>query len=665
MFVQPRHLYRCVAKSLNAIVLTVLCLLVILSNTTAVTAQENFSTSSTVLYSVANDGSTRVSHTFKITNLSPTTYLSQHTLKLSYPDLSSISATTQGSAVEPYVVNEGNATSITLNFDDSVVGEGQTRDFTISYSTSDIANRLGNVLEVRVPQLSGSDTFKSHQIKIGIPSEFGQPVRANPEPDLVKEEPTQTVFTYNTTGQQGISLQFGSEQFYRVSTVYPLRNEASSPAFGQITLPPDTSYQRVEYRVLEPLPTSLKSDIDGNWIATYVVPPNEELLVRLEADVRLSLEPDKSVPIPIPTAAHTTEREYWETTNPALAQLFGEASVETIYQQVIDTLTYDEERVKRGELMNRLGAVGAIMQPTQAVCQEYADLAIAGWRRAGIPARRLNGYAYTTNQTTRPLSFAGTVLHAWPEYFDAQTGLWKMVDPTWQDTTGGVDYFNQFDLNHIVFSIYGISSTEPFPAGSYANDEDQTTLSVAVTDDYASSDPNISVTLTPKLIGSIEIPGQYDLVLTNTTGRAWYTIQLDIATEGIEVEPKLQPVHLLPFEKKIIPLRAVSPLQAGIVSADANISIQPVAQEATTHNVKLTAAPRIIEKISSVNTTTPVGGIALITLLAAGSILVFRRKRKPALRRKSQKSQASSVELPTVQSSQSENQTDGSQGENS
>jgi len=42
-----------------------------------------------------------------------------------------------------------------------------------------------------------------------------------------------------------------------------------------------------------------------------------------------------------------------------------------------------------------------------------------------------------------------------------------MVDPTWGNTTGGVDYFNTFDFDHLAFVVKGISSTYPVPAGGY------------------------------------------------------------------------------------------------------------------------------------------------------------------------------------------------------
>jgi hypothetical protein len=52
----------------------------------------------------------------------------------------------------------------------------------------------------------------------------------------------------------------------------------------------------------------------------------------------------------------------------------------------------------------------------------------------------------------RPLSLESTVLHAWPEYYDHSFG-WLMIDPTWENTTGGIDYFTKNDLNHFVLYI--------------------------------------------------------------------------------------------------------------------------------------------------------------------------------------------------------------------
>jgi hypothetical protein len=101
---------------------------------------------------------------------------------------------------------------------------------------------------------------------------------------------------------------------------------------------------------------------------------------------------------------------------------------------------------------------------------EFTDLFIALARASGIPAREVNGYAFSENPKVQPLSLVADVLHSWPEYWDEEKGVWVPIDPTWADTTGGKDYFNTFDLNHVAFVIHGANDQYPLPAGSYKKD---------------------------------------------------------------------------------------------------------------------------------------------------------------------------------------------------
>ena len=158
--------------------------------------------------------------------------------------------------------------------------------------------------------------------------------------------------------------------------------------------------------------------------------------------------------------------KYWEANNRHIQEL---AKVYTtpreIYDYVVQTLTYDYKRAT--QIPIRKGAAQALETPNNAICMEFTDLFIAIARAAGIPAREAVGYAHTTNARLRPLSFVSDVLHAWPEYYDEGRQIWIPVDPTWADTTGGVNYFDKLDFNHIVFSYHGKSSEYPFPAGFY------------------------------------------------------------------------------------------------------------------------------------------------------------------------------------------------------
>lgn len=609
---------------------------------------ENFSTESRVTYTVLEDGLTNVSHEFAITNLKPTVYLSQHTLKLSYPSLSGISASTNGATIEPYVVREGSNTSITLNFDDSVVGEGQTRKFIIKYETKDVAQKTGQVLEIRIPALTGATDFAKHSIAVGVPASMGEPVRQKPNPDSVEKKFDQIIFTYNTSPNESISLQFGEVQFFNLKTSYPLNNPSPNQAYGQIAFPPDTSFQKWQYKNIDPLPHRMQIDGDGNWIATYLVPPNSETKVRLEADVKLTLDPIAEVPIIQPLPDHVQEKPYWQISHPTLINKFTNQSAGEIYTTVIESLKYDTQKVLAGDISTRLGAVGALESPDSAVCQEFSDLLVAGWRRAGVPARRLNGYAYTTNQSTRPLSYNGTILHAWVDFFNSEKNYWQMVDPTWQNTTGGVDYFYQFDLNHIVLSIHGISSTEPYPAGSYADSQNQTDLIISLTEPFEFDRPNFSIEIIKKPWLWWSLPGSYQLKITNQTGQAWYNVPIATKTNETTITPDSLKETFLPFETKTFSLTASVPVKKGILNDQLIITIG-TPEKITEYETQITAIPAIIASILSLNVSTPLGSIIIISTLTAGSLLVFRRKRKASVRRQSQKITQPAEELPSNQ----------------
>jgi len=105
--------------------------------------------------------------------------------------------------------------------------------------------------------------------------------------------------------------------------------------------------------------------------------------------------------------------------------------------------------------------------PKNAICMEYTDLFIALARSAGIPAREINGFAYTENPQIQPLSMVSDVLHSWPEYWNSQIKSWVPIDPTWASTTGGIDYFDKLDLRHFTFVIHGKDPNKPYPPGSY------------------------------------------------------------------------------------------------------------------------------------------------------------------------------------------------------
>ncbi len=597
-------------------------------------ADENFSTSLHTTYSINADGSTRVEHAFAITNKTPTYFISKYGLKVSSGRIAHVAALSNGKSLDPEIVNTFDQTSIGLSFPEESVGEGKTRQFTISYTHPDLAQVTGKVLEVTIPRLSNATDYDTYSVTVKTPERFGQPSRVTPSnytltnsPGFIELQPT------NNAGQ-GISAIYGSEQVFELEIEYPLRNEHNQQVITQITLPMDTPYQRLNYSLLEPRPDTIEQDIDGNWIATYTLPPNSSQVVTAKAAALLTLAPNTIVPMPQPLQVHTNPQTFWQSNNDQVQQLAQQHSTPSdIYTYTIETLDYTTKAIE--ENLDRMGALEALQNPANATCQEFTDLFIAVSRAAGIPARRATGFAYTQNSQLRPLSFLRDILHAWPEYYDSQKQTWIAIDPTWGDTTGGVDYFNQFDLNHIVFAYNGSSSTLPYPAGAYnLTDEPQKNISVSFTDKFLASQPDIALEIEPQSLGAFSLPGMFTLSITNLSGQAWYGITTNITSDrGLVTTKNNYPSALLPFEKKVINFSVSTD---DFMLHDAQLLAQVTIQDETfTHANKATTVPAIVYQVQKPQTLTALAGIGIFCTLIAGSILVFRQRKSSAVRRQS------------------------------
>lgn len=617
-------------------------------------ADEQFSTTLETTYDVGETGATQITHKFIVTNKTPTTFLKQYGLKLHSTSVENIVVKNNNQEIKPEISTTDNTTSVLIDFPDDVVGEGKKRNFSISYATKDIATVAGKVLEVHVPPLSSSEQYSSHKIILKTPLIFGRATRVSPEPTAVTIESKTISTVFDQPKTTSISAFFGDEQFYKMTLRYNLKNESSSAGIAQIALPPDTPYQRMHFYSLEPPTNDIKVDPDGNWIASYVLEPQSKLPVYLTAAVKLTLEPNSHISVVDPLPEHTESTKYWESDNTAIqdrVQLIKTPA--EIYKTVIDSLEYSYATLESTADIPRLGAVGAFEKPSDGVCQEYTDAFIAMARANNIPARRLGGYAHTENTKLRPLSLQGDILHAWPEFYDAETKRWRQVDPTWGDTTGGIDYFNQFDLSHIVFVINGISSTTPYPAGSYKTDEENTKdVDVSFTNEFPTIKPEIAVAIQPHVVAGSDVPGMYQLVITNKTGQAWYDMDIVLQVSEAAVNAKLvgENVHtILPNQVLTIPLQLTTATWSLPTKTAVKLSIT-IPEYGTLYDqtTELTSGPNVVTKIKDANAV--IGVVVGVTILTigAGSILVFRRSGKSSIRRQSQKPQTPGdiVQLP-------------------
>jgi hypothetical protein len=596
-----------------------------------VRADENFGVSLHSIYTVTQSGSTVVEQRFTLTNKKPTLFAKQYAIEFGSGKLKNVRVYDDSGTLPANVVTGENKTSIGLTFNDKIVGEGKTRTFTIQFETPDATVITGNVLEVYVPKLTNAEQYDSYDVTLRTPLRYGRPVRVSPQAFTLGTSNAYTELQFQNLGKESVSALFGEKQVFHYTLRYDLENSTNNIGIAQIALPPDTSRQKMEYFSLEPKPKEINRDADGNWIATYEIAAEKTLNVELSGKAVITLEPSQNINLPEPTHDLLQEQKFWETQNTQITELSKKYSTpKDIYHYVVSTLTYNYKKVEGN--VERMGALAALNDPTNAACQEFTDLFIAMSRAAGVPARRATGYAYTENNRLRPLSLIEDILHAWPEYYDAEKKDWVPVDPTWGNTTGGINYFDQFDFNHLVFAINGTSSTTPYSAGAYKLENQQgKNVFVEFGTDAAISDPSITkkVFRKPGLLSLFT--NRYILELTNNTGAAVYSVPVQIVSNknGVTPFPGMFEVdYLLPFQKRTFEFRLDGGNWFQPTTVDLTVSVQGLS---SSHALQIGFTPK--ELLTSPIIAVGLGACLVIIALLTWSLLVSRRPRQRPLRR--------------------------------
>ncbi len=512
-------------------------------------AASEFSTSYDVLYDVGEDGITTVTEKITLKNLTSEYYANQFKLTIGATQISDIKASDSVGVLNVTSEQKGSSTVINVKFNQQIAGKGKIVPWTITFKSKDFAQKLGKVWEVRAPKISSTSNLENYNLTLAVPASFGELSLISPTPLRQTKSGDKVFLTFNADQLKtsGISANFGLNQLFDFDLSYHLENKNLVPILTNIALPPDTAYQDIIFQRIEPKPLNVTLDDDGNYLAWYKLNRNQKINIKVFGSAKLY----SASKVKNPSLDENLKKKYiagakyWETNNPQITSKLKEilgtnppedsvGKAKLIYQFVVDYLKYDSSRLK--DNIERLGATTALANPDSAVCMEFTDLFITLARAAGIPARELDGYAYTTNSALRPLSLNKDILHAWPEYWDDKKG-WVMIDPTWGNTTGGVDYFNKLDLNHFVFAVKGLSSSEPIPAGSYKRSfqADSRDVKVSLAEKDFLGHPQIDVIIenpTPILAG---FPGQLKVKVVNTGNSFYPSIPFSVKSKQISM----------------------------------------------------------------------------------------------------------------------------------
>lgn len=520
----------------------------------------DFSTDFLSTYEISTSATTTVAHQIEITNQTANVYVSEYTVKVGGTNVTEVKAFDNSGILPVTIKPEQNSTTISVSFENRpIVGKDKKNQFTLQYKNGDVATITGKVLELNIPKITNTEEFNSYELTIIVPRSFGAPQTIVPRADSFNETLKSTIIKFRK-GQlnSGVTALFGNSQIFKANINYYLDNLTGKKIIRTIALVPDNMSQRVSYSSLDPTPLRIYTDRDGNWLADYEVESQKNLIVNLTADIETFIDPQVPIAESDPNL-YLGSSKYWQTDDEQIQKLAKELKTpRAIYNFVVERLKYNYQLAENGS--SRAGAKQALQEPTNAICTEFTDLFVALARASGIPAREINGFAYTKNPKLRPLSLSKDILHSWPEYWDFSQKQWVQIDPTWGNTTGSINYFNKLDLNHITFVTHGISSELPLPAGFYKTDANQTkTVFIEPT--------NVQAMAKPKLDLAAQLPKKFptfwdskiSISIHNDGNRALYGLPLfvDTAYTMIDSLPSkldsLLPGQTVNFQLKVRP----------------------------------------------------------------------------------------------------------------
>jgi hypothetical protein len=438
-----------------------------------VQAANEFSASYNVKYTVDEANVTAINEKVTLKNKTDKFFPSSFGLLISATNIENVTASDADGPLEATVEKQGKKSQITVKFTKQIGGKDKQYSFDLNFNSPDFVQKNGDITTISVPKVGSAEDVDAYALSLNVPVGLGDPSFMTPEPKNQSENAGRLLYSFSKDQltQSGVLGIFGSSQTFDFALSYDLDNQTILPKIESIGIPSPSAYQQILIKNIEPKPDQVSLDEDGNYRAFFRLNRREKKTITVTGLAKVNVLPDKKFN-PLSRALEdelVAGKSNWDAGNPQIrvkAESLLDANdkstdqkMRKLYKYVVSTLRFDTSRLDENKF-DRLGSITVLSNPDKALSSEYTDLLIALARSVKIPTRQLIGVVFSNNLDLRPLSFNGKNLHSWVEYYDEE-GRWKAVDPTWESTSGGVDYFSQSLINHLAVVKRGVSSLEP------------------------------------------------------------------------------------------------------------------------------------------------------------------------------------------------------------
>ena len=504
---------------------------------TKVFASSNpFEVNYNILYTITKAGTARVQYHINIVNLTQSEYASSYTLSLTNTDASNITVTDSNGVSLPFTTSSNSSsTSIVTNFPQASYGYGSGENWYINFDTSQVSKVQGKLLNIAIPGFQQKSLIQSINTQVIVPNQFGGINYVSPINPQITKGLNNTHISFNSSQsytKEGILIVMGNYQLFKFKFQYKLDN--TDPLFKQqykIVVPADFSTQTVLFSKIYPTPQQTYIDSDGNYVLVYILSPKQEYNVKIIGEAKV-LSTYNALNTPYVTKKelsaseykiYTAQQPYWQVANPFIHNLVEKitqgdstnlAKALSIENYVASHLTYNQKAIF-DKNRQRLGAINALEDPTNAICQEYVDVFVTLARSVGVPARMIAGYGDPPNININPLP--PDILHAWVQFYSSRYG-WVNADPTWQSTSGNLNFFGNVGSSHFALVRYGVSSVNPPLILSFVKEKNPgNNINIQATTESFTPNPQFRITV-PDINNLVSGFKNYINIIVDNTG---------------------------------------------------------------------------------------------------------------------------------------------------
>lgn len=435
-------------------------LILLLSQTSPISAQSNFNITTEFIHSI---DSTTV-NTELIISLETETdrVLTYYTATL---PLEGITVTctdlTNNKTLRCERYDRDNATDILIDTNNIVVREGTPLQIKLSYSTE---------LEKTYSFTSYIQDATTKKVTVKYPKEKGEPLWSSDTIQSLKLSGEQYVITIDKPNSLNTSLIFGEIVNYEFQISRVLNNSLTeNNETFEIIVPSDTETQTIVFEKIEPLPNVATQDENGNYIFKYIVGPSETLDILISGYIQKHENREEIIPT---NTALTNSLGYWKIEGSSeqenliyFLQKEENLNLPDNFSSITDLEnhfqypllfkyinSYIKSRLDFEAEINlgigsgpRLGANSISETPFDLNQEDYADFTIALLRDLDISARMKVGYISNISGYT-----SDGFYHSWIEAYDVKNKEWITLDPFleeyWDKTLFGSQYLDHISI---------------------------------------------------------------------------------------------------------------------------------------------------------------------------------------------------------------------------